>query len=81
MIKLHVALLYPLSTTCTCNGQLHVPCATTIQRFKGKGKPFAHTPKLLYKDYPIGTNKLWPLYTGGIYMQIQQHRKYTNLYL
>ncbi len=31
------------------------------------------TVKLVYKDHPIGTNKMWSLYTGGLYkyMQIQ----------
>ncbi len=25
----------------------------------------------------LGINKMWTLYTGGLFMQVQQYRKYT----
>ncbi len=28
-----------------------------------------------YKDH-LGTNKMWSLYTGGLYMQVLLHGKY-----
>ncbi len=31
----------------------------------------------LYIKTTIGTNKMWSLYTGGLYMQVQKHGKYT----
>ncbi len=31
----------------------------------------------LYIKTTLGTNKMWPLYTGGLHMQVQMHGKYT----
>ncbi len=31
----------------------------------------------LYTKTTLGTNKLWSLYTGGLYMLVQKHGKYT----